>query len=111
LETDHNLHAGNFISVLNLREGGTSVIHNFDIGDDYFADYRLQLTLTLSLAATTGISFNLGNDGPSVANNTNVVLGNGDIERRSMKRLDTELRGCRCIQYNVGFYRISDAYN
>jgi hypothetical protein len=71
---DHNLHAGYFISVLKPREGGTSVIHNFDIGDDYFTDYRLQLTPTLSLAASTGISFNIGNDGPTVANNTNVIL-------------------------------------
>jgi hypothetical protein len=71
---DHNLHAGYFISVLKPRDGGTSIIHNFDIGDDYFTDYKLQLTPTLSLAASTGISFNIGNDGPRVANNTNVIL-------------------------------------
>jgi hypothetical protein len=71
---DHNLHAGYFISVLKSRDQGTSVIHNFDIGDDFFTDYKLQLTPTFSLAASTGISFNTGNDGPGVANNTNVTL-------------------------------------
>jgi hypothetical protein len=71
---DHNLHAGYFISILKDRDGDTNVIHNFDIGDDYFTNYRLQLTPTLSLTASTGISFNIGSGGPRVANNTNVTI-------------------------------------
>jgi hypothetical protein len=71
---DHNLHAGYFISVLKDRDGDTNVVHNFDIGDAYFTNYKLQLTPTLSLAASTGISFNIGDDGPRVANNTNVTI-------------------------------------
>ncbi len=50
------------------------IIHNFDIGDDYFTNYNLQLTPTLSLAASTGMSFNTGSDGPRVANNTSVTI-------------------------------------
>jgi len=71
---DHNLHAGYFISILKDRDGDTNVIHTIDIGDDYFTGYKLQLTPTLSLAASTGISFNIGSGGPRVANNTNVTL-------------------------------------
>lgn len=71
---DHNLHAGYFISIEKARDGDTNVIHTVDIGDDYFTDYKLQLTPTLSFAVSTGISFNIGSDGPRVANNTNVTL-------------------------------------
>jgi len=71
---DHNLHAGYFLSIANSRNGDNGIIHNFDLGDDYFGNYRLQLTPTLSLSASTGVSFNAGNSGPRVANNTNVTI-------------------------------------
>jgi hypothetical protein len=71
---DHNLHAGYTISIGNSRNGDNSVVHNFDIGDDYFSNYNLQLTPTLSLAASTGMSFNTGDGGPRVANNTSVTI-------------------------------------
>jgi hypothetical protein len=71
---DHNLHAGYSISISNSRNGESGVIHNFDIGDDYFTNYNLQLTPTLSLAASTGLSLNTGNDGPRVANNTSLTI-------------------------------------
>src|SRR5690242_11249118 len=32
---DHNLHAGYWLSIYTPRSGSTSVVHNFDIGDDY----------------------------------------------------------------------------
>jgi hypothetical protein len=50
------------------------VIHNFDIGDDYFTGYSIQLTPTLSLAASSGVSLNTGNSGPRVANSTNITI-------------------------------------
>jgi hypothetical protein len=71
---EHNLHAGYSISINNSRNGDSGVIHNFDVGDDYFTNYNLQLTPTLSLAASTGLSLNTGNDGPRVANNTSITI-------------------------------------
>jgi hypothetical protein len=71
---DHNLHAGYSISISDSRNGESGVIHNFDIGDDYFTNYNLQLTPTLSLAVSTGLSLNTGSRGPRVANNTSVTI-------------------------------------
>jgi len=71
---DHNLHAGLTISISNARNGDSGVIYNFDFGDDYFSNYTIQLTPTLSLAASTGLSFNTSNSGPHVAQNTSVII-------------------------------------
>jgi len=71
---DHNLHAGYWISIYKTRNGDTSVVNNFDFGDDYFSNIQIQLSPTLTLAASTGISFNTGNSGPTVANNSNVTI-------------------------------------
>ena len=71
---EHNLHAGFNINVLNSRNSGSNVVFNFDLGDDYFSNYQIQLSPTLTLAASTGISLNAGNNGPPVANNTNITL-------------------------------------
>jgi len=70
---DHNLHAGYRVSIYNLHNGDSGVIHNFDFGDDYFTNYKLQLTPTLSLAVSSGLSVNTGN-GPGVANNTSITI-------------------------------------
>jgi hypothetical protein len=40
------------------------------LGDDFFSNYQIQLSPTLTLTASTGISLNAGNNGPPVANNT-----------------------------------------
>ena len=71
---DHNLHAGYSISFGRARNGDDSVIHTFDFGDDYFSGLTYQLTPTLSLSASTGISFNAGKDGPSVVNNSTATI-------------------------------------
>jgi hypothetical protein len=71
---DHNLHAGYWISIYTTRNNGTSVVNNFDFGDDYFSNIQIQLSPTLTLAASTGISFNTSNSGPTVANNSNVTI-------------------------------------
>src|SRR5262249_8533504 len=47
---------------------------NFDIGDDYFSNYNIQLTPTLSLSASSGLSLNTSDSGPRVANNTTVTI-------------------------------------
>jgi len=73
---EHNLHAGYSISIVNPRNGDNGVIHNFDFGDDYFTNqvYKVQITPTLSLAGSTGLSINTSNSGPRVANNTALTV-------------------------------------
>jgi hypothetical protein len=71
---EHNLHAGYSLSVGESRDGDTSIIHTFDLGDDYFSNYQIRLSPTLTLAASTGISLNTGSGGPRVANNTRVTV-------------------------------------
>ena len=82
---DHNLHAGYFLSISNSRNGDSELIHNFDFGDDYFSNYNLQLTPTLSLTASTGLAFTTGDNGsrstdgkrksgPQLASNTNITV-------------------------------------
>jgi hypothetical protein len=71
---EHNLHAGYSLSIGESRDGDTSVVHTFDLGDDYFSNYQIRLSPTLTLAASTGISFNAGSGGPRVANNTNITV-------------------------------------
>lgn len=72
---EHNLHAGYSVSIVNPRDGSNGVLHDFDFGDDYFTSQALkvQITPTLSLAASTGLSINTSNSGPRVANNSTVT--------------------------------------
>jgi hypothetical protein len=78
---EHNLHAGVYVNIYNNRsstnvnnQNNNNVVVNFDLGDDFFSNYQIQLSPTLTLAASTGISLNGGNNGPTVANNTNITL-------------------------------------
>ena len=71
---EHNLYAGYTVDVIRSRDNGTSVVHNFNIGDDYFSNTRIELTPTLTLGFSTGVSLNTSDQGPRVANNTNVQL-------------------------------------
>ena len=78
---EHNLHAGVYVNIFNSRNtsnvnnrNNNNVVVNFDLGDDFFSNYQIQLSPTLTLAASTGISLNAGNNGPPVANNTNITL-------------------------------------
>jgi hypothetical protein len=71
---EHNLHAGYSVSIGKSRDDDTFVIHNFDFGDDFFSNYQIRLSPTLTLAASSGVSFNASGDGPSIANNTNVTI-------------------------------------
>jgi hypothetical protein len=50
------------------------VVHNFDIGDDYFSTIQFQLTPTLSISGSTGLSINTSNSGPTVANNSTLSI-------------------------------------
>jgi hypothetical protein len=78
---EHNLHAGFYINIYNNRSNSNvnnrnnnNVVFNFDLGDDYFSNFQINLSPTLTLTASTGISLNAGNNGPPVANNTNITL-------------------------------------
>jgi hypothetical protein len=78
---EHNLHAGFYINIYNNRNNNNvnnrnnnNVVFNFDLGDDYFSSFQINLSPTLTLTASTGISLNAGNNGPPVANNTNITL-------------------------------------
>ena len=56
------------------NRNNNNVVVNFDLGDDYFSNFQINLSPTLTLAASTGISLNTGNNGQPVANNTNITL-------------------------------------
>lgn len=78
---EHNLHAGFSINIYNGRNSSdannrnnNNVVFNFDLGDDFFSRFQINLSPTLTLTASTGISLNAGNNGPPVANNTNITL-------------------------------------
>ena len=78
---EHNLHAGVSVDIYNNRDNSNvnnqrnnNVVVNFDFGDDFFSNFQINLSPTLTLTASTGISFNAGNNGPPVANNTNIIL-------------------------------------
>ena len=73
---EHNLHAGYSISYSNSRNGDNGFIHNFDFGDDYFTSqvYKIDITPTLSLSGSTGLSINTSSSGPRVANNTAITI-------------------------------------
>jgi hypothetical protein len=71
---EHNLHTGYAIRIGKSRDGEDSVIHDFDLGDDFFSNFQIRLSPTLTVAASTGVSLNLGNEGPQIANNTNITI-------------------------------------
>ena len=73
---EHNLHIGYSATVFNSRNGDDGIVHNFDFGDDYFTSQqmRIELTPTLVLSASTGLSINTSTSGPAVANNSTVTL-------------------------------------
>ena len=69
-----NIHGGYGIQVIKSREGETNFINNFDIGDDYFSNFMVQLAPTLTLSGSTGLSINTGKRGPRVSNNSQLTL-------------------------------------
>lgn len=71
---EHNLNLGYRISIIKSRNGDHNIVHNVDVGDDYFSLLKIQLTPTLTVSARTGVALNTGDEGPSVANSTNVTL-------------------------------------
>lgn len=72
---EHNLHVGYSVVSHNSRNGDSGLIHDFDFGDDYFTSevYKIELTPTLSLSASTGLSINTSSDGPRIRNNSSIT--------------------------------------
>ncbi|MGE0823698.1 MAG: hypothetical protein AB7G75_28450 [Candidatus Binatia bacterium] len=52
----HRLYARYRLTLFRRRTGGSETIHDVDVGDDYFGSRQIQLTPTLSIFASTGIS-------------------------------------------------------
>ena len=75
-QKDHNLHAGYTATITKSRNSDDGWIHDFDFGDDYFTgqDYTIQITPTLSLSGSTGLSINTSSSGPRVANNSAITV-------------------------------------
>jgi hypothetical protein len=71
---EHNLHAGFYINIYNKRSNNNNVVFNFDLGDDYFSNFQINLSPTLTLTASTGLSFNAGNNGPPVVPNPSITV-------------------------------------
>ena len=71
---EHNLHAGYSVSIANARNGDDALIHNFDIGDDFFSNAQIRLSPTLTIALSSGFGINTGTQGPRIANNTNLTV-------------------------------------
>jgi len=74
----HNLHAGYRIRIIKSRNENRNdddnIVHDFDLGDNYFSKKIIRLTPTLTLSAASGISVNTSGDGPVIANKTNINL-------------------------------------
>jgi hypothetical protein len=73
---NHNLHVGYTVTVLsrNTNNSGDNVIHSFDLGDDYFSDFQIRLTPTLTLSLSSGLALNTGGSGPKVAANSSARI-------------------------------------
>jgi len=69
---EHNLHFGYGVDIIKTRDGDKNLVHNFDIGDDYFSTYKIDLDPTLTVLASTGIGIATGSGGLRMANRFNI---------------------------------------
>ncbi len=53
---NHSFFAGYTLEYFEPRNGEGTVVHNFDFGSNYFSNYEIQLTPTLTFSASGGIS-------------------------------------------------------
>jgi len=71
---EHNFHFGYGVDVIKTRDGDKNIVHNIDIGDDYFSTFKINLDPTLTVFASTGIGVVTGAGGARVANRINLSL-------------------------------------
>ena len=70
---EHNLHAGYSISIIKSRNGDDNIVHNFDIGDDYFSSLKIDLSPTLTILTSAGVGLNSNSSGPGISGRVNVT--------------------------------------
>jgi len=78
---EHNFHLGYTATFYSLRSSHptgnhsskNNVVHNLDLGDDYFSTYRIDEFPTLFVTSRSGLSLNLGGSGPRLLNTTNIA--------------------------------------
>ena len=76
----HNLHAGYTVTILNSRGSssgngqGNNVVHNIDIGDDYFSALKVQIDPTWTLSGSGGIGINTSGGGPEIVPTGSLTL-------------------------------------
>jgi len=80
----HNFHAGYYVTILtsnshtgknsNSRSTHTDVIHNIDLGDDFFSALKINIDPTWTISATGGVGINTSGDGPAVGLNANITM-------------------------------------
>jgi len=81
----HNFHAGYYVTIITSnrddsqkgksnRGTHTDVIHNIDLGDDFFSTYKINIDPTWTISATGGVGINTSNDGPAVGLNANITM-------------------------------------
>src|SRR3972149_2467891 len=71
---EHNFHFGYGVDIIKTRDGNNNIVHNIDIGDDYFSTFKINVDPTLTLLASTGIGIVTGNGGARLANRINVSV-------------------------------------
>jgi len=69
---EHNLHFGYGVDIIKTRDGDNNIVHNFDIGDDYFSTYKINLDPTLTVLASTGMGIATGTGGVRLVNRFNI---------------------------------------
>ncbi len=60
LGKQHNLTAKYRVNFLRSRNGKQTVLHDFDLGDDFYSSRQIRLTPTLVLKGATGLSLGTG---------------------------------------------------
>jgi len=69
---EHNLYAGYTAEFIKSRNGDDNVVHNVDIGDDYFSLLKMDLTPTLTVLGSAGLAVNSRSGGPGVSGRVNL---------------------------------------
>ena len=70
----HNLKAIYRLRLLQTRDGKRNVIHDFDVGDDFFSSRQINLTPTLSIWGGTGLTLGSKGGGFDLRHRLNVAL-------------------------------------
>jgi len=70
----YNLFTAYSVDFLSSRSTENSVVHNFDIGSDFLSNRKIQLTPTLTLFTSGGMSFAGNKDRSGITGRTNLRL-------------------------------------